>query len=205
MCIERTRSTHHVSCHGCCVWGVFQIRKQKPREELPLLNSRAERVSQVPVQVLLDQHSWGQPIALGLVPKLVHSGTTKLWDGTMWSSGTFRLRFLESMTLTCVFWHLAHHTGLKRNVKRKHPEGQGKQRWGLHPLGNFVLPGTMPTVEGQLCWPWVVTGMLLADMGAGFYMAVTAWWSPGLAGIRSRFRSSLDAACSLDVVLKSPC
>lgn len=54
----------------------------------------------------------------------------------------------------------------------------------------------------------IVTGMLLEDIGedlrTGFYMTVTAWQSPGLAGCRSRFRSSLDAACSLDVVLESP-
>lgn len=69
-------------------------------------------------------------------------------------------------------------------VKRKdiisQDRNEGSTRWViLFPLESIP--------EGKFCWKWAVTGMLLTDVrddrGAGFCMAVTAWQSPGLAGI----------------------
>lgn len=48
MCTERTQPTNTPMSAAitAAVWGVFQIRERKPREERLLLNSRAERVAQ---------------------------------------------------------------------------------------------------------------------------------------------------------------
>lgn len=128
-----------------CVRGLPE-KKQKPIEELPLLNSRPE-VPQVPVHILLDQHSWGQATISWLWFQLqsYRMGQRGLQDH-------FTLRSLEAVILTWVFWRLARQSDLEINVKRKLTEGQGKQRWGIHPQRHFVPPGTMPTIERKLCW-----------------------------------------------------
>lgn len=79
-------NAHSQPTHPCwlpwlLLWGVFQIREQKPREEHPLLNSRAERYLR----------AWALPIG----PTLLrgghwYSGTAKLQRGLICSSGPFQ-------------------------------------------------------------------------------------------------------------------
>lgn len=104
-----------------------------------------------------ELQTWGTPSACAHPPgpTLLRAGSWlwfRLQSYRMGQCGLqdhFTLRSLEAVILTCVFWHLARQSDLEINVKRKLTEGQGKQRWGIHPQRHFVPPGTMPQSRGS--------------------------------------------------------